>query len=133
MSADGSGDQILGTTDKNSFEANNLVPGLKYTFTVYAVYDGHKSDPASITLDLSSFSDDSPDNNQGNEEDTDNEGTDEQEDDSGSTPGQGNPPGTNPGNPNPGNPNPGTPSTPNPGNGGNNGNGSSPNPTGPGT
>lgn len=123
LSADGSGDQILGTTDKNSFEANNLVPGLKYTFTVYAVYDGHKSDPASVTLDLSSFTDDSPDNNQGNEEDTDNEGTDEQEDDSGSTPGQGNPPGTNPGNPNPGNPNPGTPSTPNPGNGGNNGNG----------
>jgi len=135
LSADGSGDQTLGTTDKNSFTVNNLVPGLKYTFTVYAVYDGNKSDPASVTLDLSSFSNNSP-NNQGNEEDTDNEGTGDQGDDnnnSGNTTG----PGTTPGTQNPGTPGQGNSSTPknpnNPGNGGNGGNGSAPSQTGPGT
>jgi len=139
LSADGSDDQILGTTDKNSFEVNNIVPGLKYTFTVYAVYDDHKSDPASVTLDLSSFTDDSPDN-QGTEEDMDNEGTKDQGEDNN---------GKNKPKPrdenNSGTQNPDNPANQNkPENGGNSGNdgdqgnddgenGSSQNPTSPGT
>lgn len=68
VSIDGSGEELLSTTNKKGLQVENVVPGLKYTFTVYAVMEGNKSDPASVTLDLSAFIEDPGKDEQQNED-----------------------------------------------------------------
>ena len=85
VSIDGSSEELISTTKKKGLQVENVVPGLKYTFTVYALVDNNKSDPASVTLDLSAFIEDiengdqsdngaNDDKNQGNKNENDNNG-----------------------------------------------------------
>lgn len=85
VSIDGSAEELISTTKKNGLKVENVVPGLKYTFTVYAVKDGNKSDPASVSLDLSTFveepdEEEQPDDNSNDEIDQES-GNENNEDD----------------------------------------------------
>ncbi|WAA13730.1 penicillin-binding protein 1A [Fervidibacillus halotolerans] len=52
---DQSEQEFIGTIDKKELKITDVAPGLKYTFTVQAVYKDQKSEPVSIELDLSTF------------------------------------------------------------------------------
>ncbi|WP_033828645.1 transglycosylase domain-containing protein [Bacillus andreraoultii] len=81
VSLNGGSEQKLNATDKKSLEVQEIMPGFKYTFTVYAIINGRKSDGASVSLDLSSFVEDNPDKQdelpEATEEDSNQETSDE--------------------------------------------------------
>ncbi|REJ26876.1 MAG: penicillin-binding protein [Caldibacillus debilis] len=101
VSENGGAPQLLKTTDERGLVIENVTPGVKYTFTVYAVYEGMKSRPASVTVDLTAYSDEKqpglPENGNGqpnggqNGSDDDDEASEEQpQDDGGDDNSQGN-------------------------------------------
>ena len=71
VSIEGSADQLVAQTDKTGLNVENVAPGLKYTFTVYATYDGKKSEPKKAKLDLSALSE-NPGENPGNNDPSNN-------------------------------------------------------------
>jgi penicillin-binding protein 1A len=93
VSENGGAPQLLKTTDERGLVIENVTPGVKYTFTVYAVYEGMKSRPASVTVDLTAYSDEEqpglPENGNGqpnggqNGSDDDDEASEEQTQDDG--------------------------------------------------
>lgn len=96
MAINDSGEQLITTTDKLGLDIGNVTPGLKYTFTVYAIHDGIKSDPSHVTVDLTTFlqeGNDQPpgdDDQENHDDDGNDDGQDSGNDGSGNDQGSGN-------------------------------------------